>query len=141
MLEQILEPGEPSTRGGQVSGQAIQGRSIDLQAGGLRPRRECDEVGLEGARLLEGGQVAVDGQQAGRRGQTKDEDSGREEHDPSTAADGGSMAAPATTGRVVPRLLRHAIWCLIRKQGRLRRGHRFRHDAGWVMTTKRGAVS
>ncbi len=87
VLEEVLEVAQPCARGGEVAPQVVEGRPIDLQPGGLRPRGQRHEVRPQAARVVEGGQVANGGQQPGDGGQGRDHDQegDREEDEAPTA--------------------------------------------------------
>ena len=67
--QQVRQVVETPTGGGQVSGEPVDRRAIDLQAGGLDASRHRLEVGSERARLVQGGQVAAECEAGGRGGQ------------------------------------------------------------------------
>ncbi len=142
--EQVGQVVETPAGDGQVGLESIDGRPVDLETGGLDTAVHRLEVGPERARLVEGGQVAAEGE-AGRRGgqneQTGDHQAaGGSEGDATSAGDVAGAGRPSRAVAAA-RSVRAATWIRARRRSRPedRSRCRVRHDdEAWRALSWRG---
>ena len=117
-------------RGGEPGVERVERRPVDVEPGVLDLPRHGLEVGAQGTRLVDGGQVA-EGRQRSSPGDQEQDDEARPDEDPAAPAP-AARAAAAARGALRRRGPRVGIG--------LREPGIPGHVAGTAMTTNRGAV-